>query len=103
MDYMINIDLETKNVSGGATDCQSVLHEDYGRHFDLTVHALECGSRKDGGIYRPPTRYWAAKDVACRPISLTGIETMQTPLPKGEGHGGRANSSPPRRRGCWTI
>jgi len=58
MDYMINVDLETRNVSGGATDCQSALHKAYGRHFDLTVHALGCGCRKGVGTHRPPTRYW---------------------------------------------
>ena len=46
MKYMINVDLETKNVSGGATDCQSELHEAFGRHFDLTVHSIGCACRR---------------------------------------------------------
>ena len=59
MDYMINIDLETKNVSGGgATDCQSELHEDYGRHFDLTIHEFGSKCRKSNSVDRPPTRCW---------------------------------------------
>jgi hypothetical protein len=55
---MINVDLETPNVSGGGTDCQSVLHEALGRHFDLTVHVLGCGNRGSRAVHRPPTRYW---------------------------------------------
>jgi hypothetical protein len=59
MGYMINVDLETKNVSGGATDCKSELHKKkgHGRHFDLTVHILGCGCRRGGGANRS-TRYW---------------------------------------------
>jgi len=56
--YMINVDLETPNSSGGSTDCRSVLHKPLGRHFDLTVHALECGSRSSRSANRPPRRYW---------------------------------------------
>ena len=58
MEYMINVDLETMNISGGATDCQSALHEAHGRHYDLTVHVLGCGCRRGGGAHRPPARYW---------------------------------------------
>lgn len=55
---MINVDLEAPNVSGGGTDCQSAQHEVLGRHFDLTVHVLGCGSRGSRAVNRPPTRYW---------------------------------------------
>ena len=58
MTYMINVDLETRNVSGGSTDCPSAMHERLGRHFDLTVHALGCTVRGGRAVHRPPTRYW---------------------------------------------
>ena len=58
MEYMINIDLETRNVSGGGTDCQLTLHNTIGPHYDLTVHVLGCGSRSSRSVQRPPTRYW---------------------------------------------
>lgn len=59
MDYVINVDLESKNViNGGATDCQSVLHQTYGRHFDLTIHAFGSNCYKSNSVDRPPTRYW---------------------------------------------
>ena len=58
MTYMINIDLETPNASGGSTDCQSNLHEPLGRHFDLTVHAVGCAIRGVRAADRPPKRYW---------------------------------------------
>ena len=58
MNYMINVDLESPNVSGGSTDCQSTLHEPLGRHFDLTVHAIGCAVRGGRAVNRPPTRYW---------------------------------------------
>lgn len=58
MEYMINVDLEAPNVTDGGTDCQSAMHEELGRHFDLTVHALNCGSRNSRAVHRPPTRYW---------------------------------------------
>jgi hypothetical protein len=58
MNYMINVDLETLNVSGGSTDCQSTLHEPLGRHFDLTVHYVGCAIRGSRAVHRPPTRYW---------------------------------------------
>jgi hypothetical protein len=58
MTYMINVDLEALNVSGGSTDCQSGLHELLGRHFDLTVHALGCAIRGARAVSRPPKRYW---------------------------------------------
>ena len=61
MGYMINVDLETKNVSGGATDCKSALHKAHDRHFDLTVHILGCGCRRVGGAHRS-TRYWDDND-----------------------------------------
>jgi hypothetical protein len=57
MRYMINVDLETKNLSGGKPECPSKMHSDLGRHYDLTVHALDCGSRSRPA-HRPPTRYW---------------------------------------------
>ena len=56
---MINVDLEAANISGGGgTDCQSRMHERFGRHFDLTVHALACGSRNSRSAHRLPSRYW---------------------------------------------
>jgi hypothetical protein len=58
MNYVINVDLETPNVSGGSTDCQSPLHDTLGRHFDLTVHAIGCAARRGHAANRPPTRYW---------------------------------------------
>lgn len=58
MSFMINVDLETPNISGGSTDCQSKLHEPLGRHFDLTVHALDCVVRGTRAVNRRPTRYW---------------------------------------------
>ena len=58
MHYMINVDLETRNVSGGSTDCQSKLHEPLGRHFDLTVHDVGCAVRGGRAVNRQPTRYW---------------------------------------------
>jgi len=59
MAYMLNVDLETKNVSGGGpTDCQSASHEPFRRHFDLTVHVLGCPARGSRAVQRPPTRYW---------------------------------------------
>jgi hypothetical protein len=57
VNFMINVDLETANVSGGSTDCQSKLHEPLGRHFDLTVHAVGCAARGPRAASRP-TRYW---------------------------------------------
>jgi len=57
MNYMINVDLETRNVSGGSTDCQSTLHESFGSHFDLTVHAIGCAAQGARAVNRP-TRYW---------------------------------------------
>jgi len=60
---MINVDLETRNVSGGAgTDCQSPQHKLYGRHYDFTVHSLECGCRGNRAADRPPQRYWDNKN-----------------------------------------
>jgi len=61
---MINVDLETPNVSGGSTDCQSNLHEPLGRHFDLTVHAVGCAVRGIRAVHRPPRRYWDDNDGA---------------------------------------
>src|SRR4051794_6748100 len=58
MTYMINVDLETPNVSGGPTDCPSNLHEHLGRHFDLTVHAVGCAIRGARAVDRPPKRFW---------------------------------------------
>lgn len=55
---MINVDLEARNVSGGGRNSQSAQHEALGRHFDLTVHVLGCGSRGSVAVHRPPTRYW---------------------------------------------
>jgi hypothetical protein len=60
--YMINVDLEAPNVSGGGTDCQSDLHEPLGRHYDLTVHVLGCGTHGSRSVHRPPTRYWDDND-----------------------------------------
>ena len=37
MNYTITVDLETPNVRGGPTDCQSPLHEPLGPHFNLRV------------------------------------------------------------------
>jgi hypothetical protein len=56
--YVINVDLELKNVSGSSNDCPSKLHENLGPHFDLTVHALQCQVRGSRMVSRPPTRYW---------------------------------------------
>src|SRR5262245_31813283 len=56
MEYMINVDLEAPNVSGGGTDCQSAMHEELGRPFDLTVNVLGCGSANSRPVDRPPTR-----------------------------------------------
>src|SRR5262245_43916376 len=59
MVYMINIDLESANVSGGGpTNCSSALHEVLGRHYDMTVHVLGCAARGSRSVQRPPTRYW---------------------------------------------
>jgi hypothetical protein len=55
---MINVDLETRNESGGEPHCQSAMHEDLGPHFDLTIHARGCKSRNNRSVHRPPTRYW---------------------------------------------
>jgi hypothetical protein len=41
---MINVDLETMNISRGATDCHSALHEAHDRHYDLTVHVRDAGA-----------------------------------------------------------
>jgi hypothetical protein len=64
MTYIINVDLESANVSGGSTDCQSKLHESLGRHFDLTVHGRGCAIRGVRAVHRPPTRYWDDNDGA---------------------------------------
>jgi hypothetical protein len=56
--YVINVDLESKNTSGGANDCPSKLHQTLGPHFDLTVHALDCRVRGARMVSRPPARYW---------------------------------------------
>jgi hypothetical protein len=57
--FMINVDLETRNTrGGGGTNCDSRMHERFGRHYDLTVHTLACGSRTARSAHRPPTRYW---------------------------------------------
>ena len=58
MTYVINVDLESKNVSGGANDCPSKLHESLGPHFDLTIHSLDCPVRGARMVSRPPTRFW---------------------------------------------
>ena len=69
MRYMINVDLETKNVSGRETHCRSKAHEAHGRHYDLTVHELGCKYRRVGGTHRP-TRYWDDGDgeLHCRKL-----------------------------------
>jgi predicted nucleic acid-binding protein len=62
--YMINVDRETRHVSGGSsTGCRSTMHKRLGRHFDLTVHALGCASRRRG-VHGPSTRYWDDNDGA---------------------------------------
>jgi hypothetical protein len=58
MNYMINVDLESANVSRGRNDCRSALHDSLGLHFDLTVHALACQIHGARVVDRPPTRYW---------------------------------------------
>ncbi len=59
MRYMINVDVEDTNVTNGGEDnCASVLHQNLGDHYDLTVHVLGCPSRNSREVYRPPTRYW---------------------------------------------
>jgi hypothetical protein len=58
MRYMINVDLETRNVYGGATNCDSREHRNLGRHFDLTVHDFDRGCRGPRAAHRPPKRYW---------------------------------------------
>ena len=57
MKYMLNVDLDQKNESGGE-DCKSDLHLDIGRHADLTVHRLGCGHRPEGTVRRPELRWW---------------------------------------------
>src|SRR5262245_34467528 len=57
--YMINVDLEDTNIrNGGADNCPSILHQNLGDHYDLTVHVLGCGRRYSREVDRPPTRYW---------------------------------------------
>jgi hypothetical protein len=58
--YMINVDLESPNV----VDCRSKLHEAYGRHYDLTVHRLNCGSRNKNSVGGRSTRFWDDNDGA---------------------------------------
>lgn len=58
MPYVINVDLETKNINGGTNDCPSKLHAELGLHFDLTVHSVDCPVRGARMVSRPPTRYW---------------------------------------------
>ena len=62
--YIINVDLETPNVDGGRMDCKSALHADLGPHYDLTVHAISCGSRNRRSAHNPPTRYWLHNEEA---------------------------------------
>jgi hypothetical protein len=59
--FMINVDLETKNLYGGRPECDSEMHRRLGRHFDVTVHSIACGSRNSRSAHRPPTRYWDDK------------------------------------------
>src|SRR5688572_28735790 len=40
MSYMINVDFETRNVTGSSTECRSTLPEPLGPHFDLTQDRL---------------------------------------------------------------
>jgi hypothetical protein len=56
--YMINVDMETKNVTGGRSNCPSQLHETLGPHFDLTIHAVGCQVHGGRVVSRPPMRYW---------------------------------------------
>jgi hypothetical protein len=56
MHYTINVDLETRDVRGGSTDCRSKLHEPLGRHFDLTVHDKEEPSDIPGALHTPEGR-----------------------------------------------
>lgn len=56
--YIINVDLETRNVYGGSTNCESLNHRNLGRHFDLTVHDFDRGCRNSRAANRPPKRYW---------------------------------------------
>lgn len=59
MKYIINVDLEHLNEClDGRADCQSQLHKGYGRHFDLTVHALGCGHLNSRSVVDRPRRYW---------------------------------------------
>jgi hypothetical protein len=63
MNYMINVDIESENVNGGGgKDCRSSLHESFGPHFDMTVHAVGCRTRGVRAVDRPPSRYWDDKD-----------------------------------------
>jgi hypothetical protein len=69
MKYMINVDLDKKNVRGGSMPCESEMHARLGAHHDLTVHALGCSTRKrqkngEFGVNRRPIRWWDHGDEA---------------------------------------
>lgn len=58
MTYMINIDLEVLNEFNGDPACASALHVAYGKHYDLTVHALGCSTRNSRSVSNRTKRYW---------------------------------------------
>ncbi len=100
MKYMINVDLETMNISGGATDCRSALHEGHGRHYDLTVHALGCRHRQGTGTHRPPSRYWDDNEGAGYTLEevIERIRILQSQHKRAYGRRSRAcgvESQPP--------
>ena len=61
MTFMVNVDLETQNMSGGDPDCRSGGHRGLGWHDDLTVHLLGCSYRRGRGAHRE-RRYWDDND-----------------------------------------
>ena len=55
MSYSVNVDLETLNTPGGATDCKA--HRDQGPHYDVTVHPYGCQHHRAHRI-ESKTHYW---------------------------------------------
>jgi hypothetical protein len=68
--YMINVDFETRNVAGGQPGCNSNLHRNLGRHFDLTIHVLNASCRGSNAANRH-RRHW--DDNNGNGYNLTGV------------------------------
>ena len=57
MSYMLNVDLESANGTE-SLPCPSALHQSLGRHFDITIHAIDCFVRGGCAVQGRPRRFW---------------------------------------------